>query len=980
MRRRSASRSSVALILLTMAALLLGCSPREQLDEQLAANPLLASKGGTPRHAAAADYPLRSGVSVSRALAPGVWIARQPGRLLYASFDAEGVSLSTALTDLRPFGKQSSTLDISAVWLACDERVARIAKSRPERRSDFEVEYTDAKVGLWQSYVNEAQGLRQKLRLTKMSKCAASTSLRVVLALEDGVVRASEARAVLRAPGGRRLLYDSLVARDAEGRSLPVRFGSAGRGLFIEVQAADATAPLEVSALVWSEQQLLTSTEDATDVSFGQAVAIDGDTAVVAAPGRDAVQVFARSGRSWLAGPVLTRSDSSSGGAFGSNIAVSGDVLAVAAPGGNAGVSVFERSGGEWTERTPPLTGSGQKPGDNFGSAMALDGDWLLVGAALDDSQEVGSGAVYAFEREDGAWTERPKLLEEGAFPKSNRNFGRTMAISGRRAAIVAKSVGPGTVNVLDQVGDGWSQTARFDGAELGAAPNFGISVAVHGDLLVVGADDETVGEASNAGAVYTFDLSGRSPPQKVVAAAPVVDLRFGISVAAGVQAWFATALAADIGSAYFFTQAPSGWTQAHVFAPAEPLLADGYGSALSASGNAVIVGAPTYLFQPGRAVIYALDDGAPCSRDSDCLHGHCSEGVCCEAACEGGCQSCLGSVTLTGVDGQCAEIPAGAMPKTPCETDPKQPCRADGLCDGKGQCRAAAPTGGACGVARCVGDTLERSRCDGAGRCVPISVDCGEFSCMNGACVTRCTDTAACSEGFFCEDAVCVPRFEDGRDCAAGMECLNGHCVDGVCCESACEGQCEFCADERFVGRCVTLPGAPRGGRPACAGDEQEPCSLASCDGVVGDSCQAMPPPGTTCSQPAHCPSGQRERTTGRCDGAGTCACVPTQRCSEDRASSLAADGRVLEECGSYRCADDSCLLTCTDADDCAPGIPCNPSTSRCEPPSPKTTSGCAFAAPATRTVGGPFGLALFLISLGRSFAKRTRARRPHL
>ena len=44
-------------------------------------------------------------------------------------------------------------------------------------------------------------------------------------------------------------------------------------------------------------------------------------------------------------------------------------------------------------------------------------------------------------------------------------------------------------------------------------------------------------------------------------------------------------------------------------------------------------------------------------------------------------------------------------------------------------------------------------------------------------------------------------------QGCAANSECASGFCVDGVCCNSACDGQCLNCAQSGSAGYCTSQP-----------------------------------------------------------------------------------------------------------------------------------------------------------------------------
>jgi hypothetical protein len=125
-----------------------------------------------------------------------------------------------------------------------------------------------------------------------------------------------------------------------------------------------------------------------------------------------------------------------------------------------------------------------------------------------------------------------------------------------------------------------------------------------------------------------------------------------------------------------------------------------------------------------GSSCTSLLPDGQSCVMDADCISTHCAQGICCDQPC-GGCQSCA----LPGAVGTCTPVAAG--------TDPA----------------------GAC-AAGCVDATILglASTCDGAGACVPMTMDCSPFACNGAACLTMCNGPADCAAGASCTSGACVP------------------------------------------------------------------------------------------------------------------------------------------------------------------------------------------------------------------------------
>src|SRR5687767_466417 len=99
------------------------------------------------------------------------------------------------------------------------------------------------------------------------------------------------------------------------------------------------------------------------------------------------------------------------GHSFGYAVDVQGDLAVVGAPlaGGELGPGsayVLRRAGIEWVHQAE-LQGDGDaggcciQPGDQFGSAVALEGEWIAVGAPWepDDAAGLDEGAVYMFRK-----------------------------------------------------------------------------------------------------------------------------------------------------------------------------------------------------------------------------------------------------------------------------------------------------------------------------------------------------------------------------------------------------------------------------------------------------------------------------------------------------------------------------------------------------------------------------------------------------
>ncbi|MFT3912831.1 MAG: OmpA family protein [Anaeromyxobacteraceae bacterium] len=294
----------------------------------------------------------------------------------------------------------------------------------------------------------------------------------------------------------------------------------------------------------------------------------------------------------------------------------------------------------------------------------------------------------------------------------------------------------------------------------------------------------------------------------------------------------------------------------------------------------------------------FRLDRGQACGAGAECGTGLCVDGVCCNAACEGQCEAC----DVPGSAGTCAPVagaPRGA--RAACASDGSA---CGGACDGTARNACTYPDAAtACRGASCsAGTATLAAACDGAGACpAPQTLGCGEYACGATACLAACQVNADCAAGAWCSAGACVPKGGPGAACSADDACAGGHCADGVCCNAACNGQCEACDVPGSVGTCAPVAGAPHGARAACASDGSA-CGGA-CDGAVRGAC-AYPGAATAC-RGASCSAGTATLAAA-CDGAGACPAAQTVGC------------------GGYACGESTCRGDCAVDGDCAAGNYC--------------------------------------------------------
>jgi hypothetical protein len=181
--------------------------------------------------------------------------------------------------------------------------------------------------------------------------------------------------------------------------------------------------------------------------------------------------------------------------------------------------------------------------------------------------------------------------------------------------------------------------------------------------------------------------------------------------------------------------------------------------------------------------------------------------------------------------------------------------------------------------------------------------------------CSGGCSTASPCGIGQYCDTTgVCLTLKAAGTQCQNNNECSSTFCVDNVCCGSACGGQCQGCNETGSAGTCVTVKGAPRGSRKACAGTEA--VCAGSCDGTSATQC-TYPGTAVVCSQPG-C-SGSTAISAGLCDGNGACTTPTTAGCgvgtycnaTTGSCANQLANGVTCQT--SAQCTSGSCCGVCT-------------------------------------------------------------------
>jgi FG-GAP repeat len=394
------------------------------------------------------------------------------------------------------------------------------------------------------------------------------------------------------------------------------------------------------------------SDADAGD-QFGDAVATSGELIVVGSPFDDDAGPNSSSGSAYIFGrdqggtnqwgliKKITANDAGAGDQFGWSVAVNGTTVVVGAyqaPTTLPGLAyVFERDQGgsnQWGQ-IKKLTAFDAAAGDQFGWSVAINGDRIAVGAHHDDDMVNNIGSVYLFGRDVGGsnqWGLLKKIMpEDGA---GDDDFGESVSLSADTLAVGVSGdddlfSNGGSVYLFDRNQGGedhWGLVKKVFADDEDVYDQFGESVALEGDTLVVGANLDDNPEI-NGGSAYVFERNTGGANQwgqvKHLTANAREGDQFGTSVALSgdfilVGATFGDGITNDSGAAFLFQRnegGPDQWGLTRIFEASDGDGIDKFGEAVALSGKEAVVGAAfddDTFNRSGSAYLFAVPGNAP--------------------------------------------------------------------------------------------------------------------------------------------------------------------------------------------------------------------------------------------------------------------------------------------------------------------------------------------------------------------------------
>ncbi|MBN2019710.1 MAG: FG-GAP repeat protein [Sedimentisphaerales bacterium] len=248
------------------------------------------------------------------------------------------------------------------------------------------------------------------------------------------------------------------------------------------------------------------------------------------------------------------------------------------------------------------LVASDANASDRLGVSVAIDGQTAVVGAYQNDSNGPDAGAAYVYEFSGSAWQQHQKLVASDA--SAGDQFGRSVAIEANTIVVGAhygdaNDPNTGSAYVFTRSGTVWNQQQKLAALDAATDDRFGMSVSISGDTLVVGA----YGDDRQTGAAYVFTRNDQiwTQLQKLTTSDANTGDFFGwsaainaniIAVGAMNDDHYNPPINTDAGTVYIFTRSGQIWSQQAILRASDAADSDHFGCSVALDGNFAVIGA----------------------------------------------------------------------------------------------------------------------------------------------------------------------------------------------------------------------------------------------------------------------------------------------------------------------------------------------------------------------------------------------------
>jgi hypothetical protein len=367
---------------------------------------------------------------------------------------------------------------------------------------------------------------------------------------------------------------------------------------------------------------------DATDNnSFGEYVCISGDDILITSINPPSYSgkayVFTKPETGWAdmtENAILTASDGTANDYFGATCSISNNIITVGAFTRNR-IYVFEKTSDQWSSMTETaiLTGSGNINSSSLGTRLCISGDIIFSGAFGSSAFGLNSGAVFVFNKPETGWADASHedfVLKGDSIPETGNHFGSSVSIDGNYAVVGQEgyNYNTGRAYVYGFNGSSWDKLAKLSASDSAFNHMFGCSVAISGDIIVIGA------KYNNAVYLFEKQATGWTDMVQTAKLTPsdfVADDLFGASVDVDGDLVVVGAENHDIdsisnsGAVYIYEKPADGWnnmTQTAVLTKSGARPGENFGRYITVSGNTVAIANSYIDLEEDNTSVYVFE------------------------------------------------------------------------------------------------------------------------------------------------------------------------------------------------------------------------------------------------------------------------------------------------------------------------------------------------------------------------------------
>ncbi len=349
---------------------------------------------------------------------------------------------------------------------------------------------------------------------------------------------------------------------------------------------------------------------------------------------------------------------------LGKSISISGDYIVAGAPNEDTNADTLDNAGSAYIFKRDALNNElkqiakiqahDAEENDKFGSTVAISGDYIVVGSPYEDTTAGGlssAGSTYVFKRNSDSENDITQIAKiQASDAEASDQFGYSVSISGNYIVVGAHKENPivppppasglevndaGSVYLfkIDTTNNSVAQISKIQASDAQSNDNFGFSVSINENYILVGAPNEDT-PGSNAGSAYIFKMISDTQIIEIKKVQAIAndssddtenDAQFGYSVSISGDYFVIGASSKDgasdanIGSAYVYKinsddpNDPNAITHIKKIEASDAAADDKFGHIVSISGNYIVVGVPNEdtagnLFSAGSAYIFKKD------------------------------------------------------------------------------------------------------------------------------------------------------------------------------------------------------------------------------------------------------------------------------------------------------------------------------------------------------------------------------------